>query len=300
MTLIAFATYGDHAELIADTAGYTSGGRRFGHSTKFDVLAHIDAVLATGGDHQFGVLAKSSVGTAVLHDFDSLATNEAPGLLREAWQASDAEKYGNDGNVFLIGYSVAAGEFVAYRYLAEHDFEQEPVAGLHILPAPLSVRPQDFELARMRALNLPEGFEEGVFTPWEQKPEAKAPTDLTGWWDIASAVRLHRAMNPPPLKVFVAGKLLHCRIERGAAKVITLREFDDRGEELDQLVAGTLHPRAQMGPCACGSGKPALECHLAQIADDECCCGYGEGKTFRECCMITDAEREEYAGDGRL
>lgn len=297
MTLIAFATYDDHAVIVADTAGYGPGARRFLYSTKIDVLAHLDAVFAAQGDHAFAVTARGEVGIANDGDFDSLV-QRVPDALRQIWAQCDAsERPTGEASAFLIGYSAAAEEFQAFRFLGEHDFETERVEGPHIMPTPFGAKLPDYELERLAKASPPEA--RPFLKEWAAMPEYPMPDDYVDWAVLAKVARKTRALQSA-FKVIVAGKLIHCRLQRGVAITQTVFEFDDHGDELDELVAGTLHPRAQIGPCSCKSGKPAIECHLGEYVDKPCPCNHGDGKTFVECCMVTDEERVAQAASGSL
>lgn len=284
MTLIGFATYKDRAEIITDTARYTPFCRQFGHGTKVLPLPHLDAALITQGDHAFGISAKLELNE-LFSSFDD-TIDQAPGLLRKSWQSlKDGRPAQTEGSVFLVGYSEEAAGFVALRFLAEHDFEREDVAEPHIMPMPLDYRPSSFELARLEA-RFPEYAD--LFAEWSAADGLQAPQSREEWRDLAVAARDTRALNPH-FRVIVAGKLMWTRVARGRIRTEVIHEFNDQGAELDLLLAGTLHPRAQVAPCECGSGRRALDCCIAADADIPCPCGRGDrpGRTFRDCCMLT-------------
>ncbi len=250
-------------------------------------MPHLDAILATQGDHTFGVAAQIEFGELDV-SFDDTA-DHAPQMLRSAWNSLGERTPETEGSAFFIGNSTKAGEFVAYRYLAEHNFEPEQVTGAHIMPTPLTYRPQSFEVERLGWLDEnPQWREE-----WTEQPELPAPASRAQWIDLADAARTHRALFPDPrFRVIVAGKLMWTRIAPGRIRTEVIHEFNDTGDELDRLVANTLHPRAQIAPCGCGSDKRALDCHITAAADEPCPCER-YNKTFRNCCMLTDAEAEQ-------
>lgn len=296
MTLIAFATYGDHAELITDTTAYSAGGRDFAQTTKHLTLNHIDAVIATQGDHLFAIEAKAGLmaASSMIPTFDALI-EEVPDNLRQLWKhlEMDRGEVSHEASIYLIGHSPAAGEFVAVRFLKEHDFAAEFVSGLHVTPSPFTMRPQQFELDR--AGNL---IPDDVRATWLSRPDPQPPADLAAWGDLGLLVRYQRAVASNPIKVFVGGKLVHTRIERDLVQTIVLTEYDDEGEEFDQMVAGTRHPRSQHGPCQCKSGKTLLECCELPYLDDPCGCGKpgSEDNSFRECCMAPAPDEPASAG----
>lgn len=283
MTLIAFATYGDHAVLVTDTVAYSAGGRDFAQATKHLTLNHLDAVIATQGDHRFAIEARAGLMSASsMTTFDALV-DAVPDALRELWKFLEMDRdEWNEASLYLIGYSPTAAKFLAFRYLAEHDFAAEPVSGLHVTPSPFAMRPHQFELERYADF-VPDDVRDN----WLNQPEPQPPADLEAWGALGLLVRHQRAVASNPIKVFVGGKLIHTRIERDLVQTMTLLEFDDDGDEFAQMVAGTRHPLAQHGPCPCGSGETSLECCMVEMLDQGCGCGKpgSEGKTFRNCCM---------------
>lgn len=287
MTLIAFAAHDDHAELLTDTAAYTPLYRHVKRVTKFAQLPHIDTVIATQGNHDFGALAKVSLGEDS-QTFDDL-TAAAPATLRDLWHAvrQSAGPAYLQGSVFVLGYSPAQRRFLGYRYLAEHDFERELVDGLHYMPAPFNRRPMDFEVARLRSEYEISDRRAALLQEWAGEPLPELPTDVTSWARLALEMRHFRSVQLGPWATVVAGQALYTRLEVGLISTTRLFDFEDHGDELKQLVDGSLHPVAQQGPCACGSGRTALDCHLGEAADEPCPCD--TGRAFRDCCMLGES-----------
>lgn len=286
MTLIAFATYGDHAVLVTDTMAYSARGRDVVTATKHMTLNHLDAVVATQGDSAFAIVAKLEIlaGSCMSSTFDDLVPL-VPNALRGAWEGlglQDSSFAALEASVYLVGYSVSAGEFVAHRFLREHDFADELVTGLHVTPSPFTMRPQEFEVARTS-----EGMPDEFRDKWLAQPEPPIPADITDWGRLALRVRYERSVPNHPLKTFVGGKVIHTRIERDLVQTMTLTEYDDDGDEFAAMVSGTRHPSSQHGPCPCDSGKTLLECCMLEELDEECGCGKAgsESLTFRDCCM---------------
>lgn len=65
-------------------------------------------------------------------------------------------------------------------------------------------------------------------------------------------------------------------------------------DDFEAMVAGTLHPMIQLGPCdQCDSGERLVDCCLYKVFDEPCLCGSGE--TFGDCCKVDPAEVGECA-----
>lgn len=287
MTLVGIATYEDRVEILTDTFAYGPLLRRTGHTSKVEVLPHIDAAVAGQGSSYFTLGVKAEAAASMMKDFDALQA-VLPQICRDVWQHVDQPA---EGTIFLAGYSESSSAFVAYRHLAENNFEPEPIKGLHIMPSPYLMPINAFEADRMRAEAGDAAAElKTILADWSAVPPRDAPADLIEWGTLALAVREQRTVkSPPKIRVMVAGKLVLTQIERGLIVTNTILDFDDEGE-LEEMVAGTLHPRAQVGLCQCESGKAAIDCHIAEVADKPCLCG--SEKPLRECCMLTDDQRE--------
>lgn len=278
MTLIAFATYGDHAEFIHDSASYTLSGSEFGRCAKSMTLNHLDAAILTQGHARFGDDAKAGAlqASGQVATFDELAAT-APQWLRSMWSQQPHEPC--DSTVFLIGYSTEAQAFAAYAYASEQEFKRIEVTRPWVMPTPWNLRPSDVELGRFTARRA--GREDMART-WASKPTLPAPRNAAEWVSLAQTVREHRALEQTD-KTFVAGDVQHTRLDRGAVTSRIVYSFDDSGEEFNRMVAGTHHPIGQVSPCHCGSGQRFIDCHLAPHLDEPCGCGSGD--IFRECCM---------------
>lgn len=285
MTLIAFATYPDRIEFVTDTASYTDRVTHMRACTKHLILPHLDAAVLAQGDQVFGDLAGSSalqVSSQVI-TFDELVES-APEWLTNLWEMRSEERANMpDSMVVLLGYSLMLGRFVAYAFTSEDGFAQREIPGLFVTPSPWRLAPSEIELGRFRTYVAERDDGEQLIEAWLSWDAGQPPKSVGEWVELACQVREQRAMQPFG-HVIVAGRVLHTRLERGSVHTRRVHEFDDSGEEFLRLVAGTHHPQAQLSPCVCGSGKRALDCHLADELDDTCGCA--SGQRFRECCMV--------------
>lgn len=288
MTLIGFATYGDSAELVVDSTTYSRSKRDVRVCTKFTPLTHVDAVVAISGDNNFSINATAVLLDLRVASFDELIES-AGGAMRWAWDHTDPRDDEGTSVVFLIGFSGAAGEFVAYAVSSDEDFQVRRIEEeCLVTPAAISFRPSEHELAHMRRRH-PDYAE--MINDWEQEEPLEKPRDPEEWLDVVKEVRYGRSLVIEAMPIMVAGTAYWVRITRDTLATMTLYEFNDTGVELELLVYGTLHPRAQVSICAwCDKGElAALDCCLLKKADEPCKCG--SDSTFRECCMLTPSER---------
>lgn len=285
MTLIAIAPRTDGADIVTDTGAYLGGGSEFSHSSKVLPLSHLEATVLTQGSTYFGDLARTQLTLASrgVPDLDAL-TDFAPELLRDVWQMTHqhtAPGEPAESAAFLVGYSAAREGFAAFVLSSEDDFEASEIRGLFVHPSPLSVRPSDLELTRLVAHAHPADV-----ATLRGRKEPDAPTTTDGWVRLAQACREERAMITPAsgLKVFVMGRVFHTTMSRGRVATDLVHTFDDSGEEFQAMVAGTMHPQGQLGPCPCGSGDRYLDCCLPGQLDEDCLCG--SSKSLRDCCWV--------------
>lgn len=289
MTLIAFATHGDHAEILTDTTSYTVNGSSLAHCTKILTMPHLDAAVLAQGDAAFGTHAKVTTleASGQVGTFDELVES-APSWLNTLWEALEPP---GDAFVVLVGYSTAQDRFAAYLYASDDGFTQTEVTETWAHPMPFSARPTDLELARHRkrpgAKNMQLEIELGAIAAWQSKPPLPRHHGVSDWRHLAKTIREQRALTEYG-RVFVAGSVLYTRLERGQMTTRKIHEFDDHGEEFLQMIAWTFHPIAQLMACHCGSGERFVDCHLARFHDEPCTCGMS-GKTFAECCMVGGA-----------
>ncbi|MEP7738123.1 SEC-C metal-binding domain-containing protein [Nocardioides sp. 31GB23] len=286
MTMIGFATYGDHAEFITDTANYTKYVESLGTTTKHITINHIDAACLTQGDGHFGDLAMSALlqvaGQVV--GFDEL-TLHAPKWLDE--MHVDAERPENC-LVFLIGYSEEAGEFVAYVYASEQGFKRVKVSRW-IFPAPWNLQPSGIELRRTRryidqAEQSRVDLWPQVEASWTKRPKMTAPASVEEWVELAKSVREQRCLDDFA-QIIVHGKVVHTRLERGTVASSVVHDFGSDDTALLKMLRGTRHPFGQMQACWCGSGETYRDCHLRWAWDQPCGCHKGE-KLFKDCHMV--------------
>lgn len=303
MTMIGFAAYDDHAEIITDTASYTLNGAALASCTKFITLPHIDAAVVTQGNSRFGIEAKSVVlqASGQHATFDQLVA-DTPTQMRFAWSelAKAGQAPNSEATVFLLGYSTAVKRFMAYGFASDHkDFEPFAISGTWLMPMPWGHKPSSLEMARFArfqrdhlatATDVPADAparEAELRRQWAAKPSLPPLHGVDDWTGAALTVRRSRALQGYG-NVYVAGKVMHTRLGRGLVQTATIHEFDDSGEEFLQMISGTQHPIAQLMACWCESGKTFLTCHLADQADQPCGCR--SGRTFAECCMVSSLD----------
>lgn len=272
MTLIAFNAEADAAHIMTDTLSYLPTGRRMGVASKIDLMPHADAAMLSQGPGSLSAawrytLAVSGQDAASIDDLDGLATELLPPLWDQlVEQEPFPDDVGADAIVFHIGYSPAHGRMKAYSYPSNLGFARQDVSdGAYIIPTPVSNPPD--------------------------------PVSDDDWRDLALTLRRERALADitTRLKVLIGGDVLLTRMEPGAVTQRRIHTFDDRPDspEFQQMVAGTLHPVAQLGPCLCGSDRIQALCHA--IPDDrDCPCG--SGHPHGGCCrMPTDDLRSAQA-----
>ena len=214
-----------------------------------------------------------------------------PKLLRELYDGGRPEDW-SPPSIFLIGHSDQAGEFRAYSFSADQDFEAHRAEGMFIIPTPFAYRPSDIEVRELRAENAEDDDAREIVETWTQKPALPVPSAPENWIAAAMLARHDRTTQEdlarPWARVIVDGPLMFSRIQRGSMSTFQIDAFDDSDEDFARMVRGSLHPVSQRGPCLCESGKPYLECCLAEHRDEPCDCG--SGKTLAECCMLAGRE----------
>lgn len=295
MTMIAFATYGDRAEFITDSASYLANGAGLSHCTKAVPLPHLDMAVLAQGDSVFAVDAKTIVMQVAgqVSTFDGVVRS-TPEHLRTHW-ALRLEEYADakPAKVFLLGYSQDDERFTAWELASDvGDFEPLRIDQPYVLPCPWGVRPDERQAERLHEWDREQAAKWGVeplgdriVERWLSRPAMAAPASIEEWVTVAKVVRKER--TDEYASVIVAGDVFHTRIGRGEVTTQRIHSYDDsfQSEDFQAMVAGTQHPLGQLLPCICGSGTRALECHLADQLDEICGC-LRSGKTFRECCAV--------------
>lgn len=257
MTLIAFNVKPSHVDIVTDTLTYDANGRTLGRGSKVHLLAHLDAAMLSQGSGDLGnawsYALSSFTEDADFDGLDALAQTLLPGVWE---QVVVTQARISDSIVFHLGYSREHGQFKAYAYPSITGFQRTDVTDrLYVMPAPTSEDPTE-------------------------------PRMVKDWVTLAKRIRHERALAPitSGLKVFIGGDVVHTRLKVGEITQRKIHTFDDTGEEFCQMVAGTLHPLGQLGPCPCGSDTPMIDCH-GLPPDGPCNCS--SGKIFGECCRVS-------------
>ena len=304
MTLIAFAASRGRAEIITDTRTYTHTATRMGHTSKVMLLPHLDAAVMDQGSTGFGkqwrfeAMNLSQVAT----DFDDLH-RRTPAAAAAVWErmtgdlAAENRQHGTSATlansvVFHVGYSPERESFKAYGYASDFGFEPMDLAGLYVMPSPLSVRPGDLELHRLRNHLSAIGGAEGAATAdaLGQLPAPTVPRGPADWVALAKAVRQDRSLADiySGFKTYIGGDVFHVSLRQGEATTRRIHRFTDSGPEFAQMMAGSLHPVSQAAPCDCGSGNRYVDCCLVPSLDKPCICR--SGANLRDCCSILAAD----------
>lgn len=192
-------------------------------------------------------------------------------------------------HAYLVGRSPRRGRFVAYVYPSTESFQRVDITGeMHVTPAPPGVKPTDLEIRHMQRLGAAlaaAGLPHVELPPGE--PVTEPATDEQ-WAQLAQRIFRGRALATMDsgLKIPVGGKVTLTRIEVGKTCQRGVHTFTD--DDFTAMVAGTLHPDAQLAACQCGSGRRFLDCHLPP-AGAPCPCM--SGKRFGECCRAETPRR---------
>ncbi len=287
MTLIAFHTTKTSADVLTDTWAYLNDASQIARSSKTYPIQHLNAVYMTQGDCTFGGRAGLVFdGLARLSEsFDALV-EAAPANLGHAWMSVKMDHPGFKpfkSAVFLVGYSTGAESFQAWEMASAEGFAPRQIVGTFAMPSPLDARPGDAEadslIASYSRLGGGPGEESAedaaamaefcdALDLWRSLPPLARPNTEKDWVDLARRVRQQRALIDirTGLKVFVAGELHLTKLQRGQVTTRTVHSFNDQGEELAQMVAGTMHPIALALPCLCGSGERFKDCCSARFS----------------------------------
>lgn len=301
MTFVAAYADDQTAWLVTDTATYTPNLRTLDRgANKVRTLPSIDAAYLVQGSTQFGWHVAGMVDRLLLEDFDEL-TAGAPRLLRAVWaevvaDPPDGVPLGLSLAVF-VGWSPAAARFRAIAYGSHDGFEPQPVDGLLLYPTPWTNRPSAYELAEVAEMGQPlvdlTGLDDvAAVLAWRAaRPDVETPGSLPEMGALAAWVRAEQPSQPT--KIPMLGAAWATVLGRGVAMQTKVAEFDDSPATLAPVLAGTMHPLGQVGPCWCGSGRAQLDCHLADQAEAPCTCG--SGYPFAACCRLPDTDRALWA-----
>jgi len=301
MTMIGCVAGEDSAQIITDGLMYKRSGRHvLPAPVKTVALPGMPAVVACQGNPRFyewWLWAAPDIAAQVddFDEFTEAADGILPGALNELKKVHDSVPDHALSSViesiaFHVGWSPRAGRFVAYAYASDFGFQRIRIDGLHIQPTPFAYRPGVIE--HLRASLVCQAVTGNIqpIALWAQQPPPPVPATVPEWVELAKQVRRSRALNNDvsALKVFVGGDVELTTVIRDGVTTEVVHTFDDP-DEFRVMVAGTLHPFAQEGPCPdCDSGQRWIDCHLAEQADQPCWCGSGE--TLAECCSIYATE----------
>ncbi|MCD4525242.1 hypothetical protein [Nocardioides sp. cx-173] len=303
MTFLGVACKGDQAEIVCDTASYLPNARRFARTSKVITVPHLSAAVTASGDGEFTVVAKMLAVARSSEEgmtFDVWA-DEMADEMRGVWKtlgeqrsAAGRAEIAMICHLIVVGFSERAGEFVAYLHSSGRDFTPTPITGVHLQPMPVSYRADEetADFLTQQAPNFPQVDADMIKEArqaWLAQPLAPVPNSVGEWVVLAELAREERSLKGPFGRVYVAGDLLHTRLGVGWTSTQKVWSFDDEGDELARMVAGSEHPASQLGPCQCGSGKTFLDCHLAEHLDTPCRCE--SGRPFRDCCMVSPTEQ---------
>lgn len=302
MTLIAFHTEADRADIITDTWWYTRTAREVETTSKVHLLPHLDAAFMTQGSTNFQK-AWSAYAIDIGHKASSF--DEFHRRTEETLPAVWKELNGYDGyspppsTLFNVGWSRRDRRFNAYAYASGTGWRTMPVDGLYVMPSPLDVRPFDIELDRLEQHFMANFGDATPVTRLRQLDRPTPPDSVEEWVALAEKVRRHRSLAHlySGFKTYIGGHVIHTRLEEGASTQRRIHAFNDTGEEFRQMMAYSLHREGQLGPCQCDSGRRLIDCCLPQIFAEPCPCASGE--TFENCCLVDEHTTSAPAGNGQ-
>jgi hypothetical protein len=276
MTLIACLAGKDQAEILTDTLAYTALGEELAYTSKTVLVPHLDAALAVAGgeDMKGWVHMMLSMMNRVGGNFDGLIT-VLPKHLRDLWATTldgrrklvasqGTETEVSSSVIVVVGRSTAQDRFQAWTFCSDFDFAPDEQIGLFVTPAPWSCPPAAHEVAELRQVLVehPDANAEARFASWLAQPTPKPPGGMKGWVELGKQVRADRALLDirTGFKRMIGGELHYTRLEPGRASIRRPYRFNDEGEELVRLVAGTYHPESLLSACLCGSGNRYMDC----------------------------------------
>ena len=305
MTLIAFRTAPDVAEIVTDTWTYNASGRHFANTTKVHPMVHANTVAIGRGNQgfTFHVHALLAPQSGFVRSLDDLRTKvDIPSACHSAHLMTEREQGGapvGDCTLYLVGYSESRETFEAYEYETSNGYREVPVTGFHVTPSPWGIRPRQSELEHWVALMHDASrwgdnadaaraqcdADHEVLTSWPAQEAVAAPDTVESWALLAERVRQDRAAAHPStgMKIPVGGDVHLTRLVKGAVSTATIWTFDDTREGLKDVMRGTLSGLGLSLPCPCDSGQAFLDCHIPAALTDACPCG--SGSALAACCL---------------
>lgn len=276
MTLIAFAVRPDEVDVVTDSMSYTDAQCEIGFCSKIKTLPHVDGAYMTNGSHTMGVLAGMTLAE---REFEQTGIDDWPEMFEERladlWRATEearsgagCDEGGYTSNLYVVGWSPAHERFVAWEFCSDSDFKGRDLTD-----------------------------HEGIFSNPAVSDLDLAPTDDEAWvaWLRGCVDQVtHPRRRLYRRAVMIAGDFTRTHIRRGQIQQRRIHTLGPDDWEFRRMMIGSYHRFGQLGPCLCGSGQPAVICHLEYMADLDapCPCGGGsDRKAFGECHKL-DARNE--------
>lgn len=302
MTMTVVHTDGDQAQIMTDGLAY-NGSMTYIKATpeaKATVLEGINTAVASRGSYVLGQRWKRAAAyltaEGYVDGFDTFVEH-VPTLLRRIidedtsavgrYNARTGEYEAPAVEAYAVGWSPSAERFRAFVWHSQDPggpTGEEITGALHVVPAPVGCPPSTVE-QRVRERNGEKPLREG-------KP-APAPWTDEQWRLLAKVVHKSRAQARigSGLKIPIGGDVTLTTLTRSGVDQRVIHRYT--AEDFEAMIAGTLHPMIQLGPCdQCDSGKRLVDCCLHKVFDEPCLCGSGE--TFGDCCKV-DADAGELA-----
>lgn len=308
MTFVAISCQGNHAEILVDTAAYSANLRIIQETTKLHVLPHLDAAIASGGLAEFSAWARFAMESDArlsAATFDELV-EKLPDVLPPIFRTYVADRGATKcpAVLLVVGYSAAAGQFVAFELGSDDDFTPRPITGTFVHPTPWRLRPSHREyellLQAYEELGAHPDIVADIRDNWLTMPAPDPKITPSKLVDLALQTREDRSMGGG---IPIHGRLMHTTLRQGRHTTRSVWTFPNEGPDFDRFIEGRDHPRAQAMDCWCGSGRNVLDCCRAGDLTKPCRCE--SGKTFADCCLIpkpsplSPSERATSAEPGR-
>lgn len=288
MTFIAIHAQHDRATIVTDTWATSDSARYLAHVPK---LTHVPGrfTCLTRGSAQFATMIDGLAHFARPATLSSLL-RDAARQLDTAWEADPRPRQSTA--VFVVQYSEARGRYTITGYDEREDFASRDLGEYFVIPSDWRSRPSQMELRELGTIMDPtDPGDAADLEALAALPAASPPPDDDGWARLVARTRNVRSRGVQRAKIYIGGAITLTDVRPG--RVPDSRIIGWLPEDVATLVdifAGSLHPLGQVSPCACGSGRRALDCHLADL-EQPCWCG--SGLALANCCRLTDAQAEQ-------